>query len=286
MISQCRSKHSCKISGCNKCHHTLLHREISAKNSVNLTKNDVNTQTLNMSNAPPNTGSLPPSTANSGAPGTSVNDQNPFNNTDNVSTFLKIVPVIIKNGNKSVKTNALLDSGSDVTLINKDLASKLNLSGDSKVRNKCNSISEVSKVECKPVEFQILSVCNSFQKLDINAFVVDTLNVQPNSFKISSLKNYYPYLKDINFPILNSSNVDLLIGIKNADLLLQRDFIQGETNELLAIKTCLGWMLMGVYSNSGNREKGKSCNHITSMSNESLSKEFERFWKIESYGIF
>ena len=284
MISQCRSKHSCKISGFNERHHTLLHREISARNSVTLTKNDVNTQTLNMSNAPPITGSLPPNTANSGTPGASVNDQNPFNNTENVSTLLKIVPVIIKNGNKSVKTNVLLDSGSDVTLIYKDLASKLNLSGDSKVLNKCNSISEVSKVECKPVEFQTLSVCNSFQNLDINAFVVDTINVQPNSFKISSLKNNYPYLKDINFPILNSSNVDLLIGINNADLLLQRDLIKGETNEPLAIKTCLGWMLMGVYSNSSNREKAESCNHITNMSNESL--EIERFWKIESYGIF
>ena len=118
MMSQCRSKHSCKISGCNKRHHTLLHREISAKNSVTLTKNDVNTQTLNMSNATPNTGSLPPNTANSGTPGASVDDQNPFNNADNVSTLLKIVPVIIKKGNKSVKTNALLNSGSDVTLIN------------------------------------------------------------------------------------------------------------------------------------------------------------------------
>ena len=170
-------------------------------------------QTLNTGNTPPSTGSLPPNTANWGTPGASVNNQNAFNNTYNVSTLLQIVPVIIKNGNKSVKANALLDSGSDVTLINKDLASKLNLSGDSKVLNICNAILEVSKVECKPVEFQISSVCNSFQKLDINTFAVDTLNVQPNSFKISSLKNDYPYPRDINFPILNSSNVDLLIGI-------------------------------------------------------------------------
>ena len=55
--------------------------------------------------------------------------------------------------------------------------------------NICNAILEVSKVECKSVEFQISSVCNFLQKSDINAFVVDTLNVQPNSFKISSLKN-------------------------------------------------------------------------------------------------
>ena len=72
----------------------------------------------------------------------SVNHQNVFNNTGNVSTLLH-VPVIIKNRNKSGKTNALLDSGSDVILINKDLVSKLNLSGDNEVLNICNAISGV-----------------------------------------------------------------------------------------------------------------------------------------------
>ena len=35
---------TCKVSGCNKRHHTFLHRETSTKNSVTLTKNDANTQ--------------------------------------------------------------------------------------------------------------------------------------------------------------------------------------------------------------------------------------------------
>ena len=78
---------------------------------------------------------------------------------------------------------------------------------------------------------------------------------------------------EISISVLNSSNVDLLIGTNNADLLVQRDFRQGDTNEPLAIKTCLGWMLMGVYSNSSNREKAKSYNPITKVSNESLSKQ-------------
>ena len=66
MISQYRSKHSCKFSGYNKHHHTPLNPETLTKNSVTLTKNDLNTQTLNRGNAPPNTASLPPNTANSG----------------------------------------------------------------------------------------------------------------------------------------------------------------------------------------------------------------------------
>ena len=70
-----------------------MHQETSAKNSV--TENDANTQTLNTGNTPPNTGSLPPNTANSGTPGASVNNQNTFKNTDNVSPLLQIVPEII-----------------------------------------------------------------------------------------------------------------------------------------------------------------------------------------------
>ena len=83
-----------------------MHRETSTENCVTLTKNDAKTQTLNTGNAPPNTGSLPPNTANSRTP--SVDNQNAFNNTDNVSTLLQILPVIIKNGNKLVK---IVDSG-------------------------------------------------------------------------------------------------------------------------------------------------------------------------------
>ena len=72
---------------------------------------------------------------------------------------------------------------------------------------------------------------------------------------------------------MNSSNSDLLIGTNNADLLLQRDFRQGETNEPLGIETSIGWMLMVVYSNNSNEENAKLCNHITKVSNQSISKE-------------
>ena len=72
MISQCQSKHSCKVSGCNKRHRTLLDTE-TTKNSVTLTKN-ANTQTLNTGNARRNMESLPPDTANLGTPGASVNN--------------------------------------------------------------------------------------------------------------------------------------------------------------------------------------------------------------------
>ena len=40
---------------------------------------------------------------------------------------------------------------------------------------------------------------------------------------------------------------------------------------------------MSVYSNNRNREKAKSCNHTTKVSNESFYKEIVRFFQTESY---
>ena len=40
-------------------------------------------------------------------------------------TFLQILPVIISNGKNIIKTNAILDTGSDATLIRQDVARKL-----------------------------------------------------------------------------------------------------------------------------------------------------------------
>ena len=148
IISQCQSNHSCKVSGCNKLYHTLSHRETSTKYSVTLTKNDANTETLNIVNALPNTGNSTPNTANLG-----IQEQVSI---IEIPLTKQVVPVIIKNENKLVETNVLLDSGSNVTLINKDLFSKLNLSWDSKMLHIFNAISEVSKVEYQPFVLQVL----------------------------------------------------------------------------------------------------------------------------------
>ena len=52
------------------------------------------------------------------------------------------------------------------------------------------------------------------------------------------------HLKDIDFPV-KDSDVTLLIGTDHADLLLHKDIRQGQYGEPTAVKTTLGWVLMG-----------------------------------------
>ena len=72
---------------------------------------------------------------------------------------------------------------------------------------------------------------------------------------------------------MKDSDVTLLIGTDHADLLLHKDIRQGQNGEPTAVKTTLGWVLMGGSLSTG--EKG-SCNFISN----SLTKNF---WKLDSY---
>ena len=90
MLKECKSKYTCKVDGCAKKHHTMLHIENRKVNS------NVNTQ----------------------------NSAKEYN-----KTYLQVLPVIVSNGQYYIETNALLDTGSYSTLIRQDVADKLNLSG-------------------------------------------------------------------------------------------------------------------------------------------------------------
>eukprot|EP00794_Sanderia_malayensis_P001111 gene1111-461_t len=55
-----------------------------------------------------------------------------IHNRDNRATSLRIIPVILKNGHKRLKLNALLDDASTQTYVNSDIAAELDLKGDLK----------------------------------------------------------------------------------------------------------------------------------------------------------
>ena len=94
-------------------------------------------------------------------------------------TFLQVIPLKISNGSKTLDVNALLDSGSDATLITSKLAHQLQLKGEMKQLNISNAISKSVAVKSKLVTFSI-SLRHHPEHLQVhNAWVVDTLNLPP-----------------------------------------------------------------------------------------------------------
>ena len=77
-----------------------------------------------------------------------------------------------------------------------------------------------------------------------------------------------------DFPLLKDSDVTLLIGTDHANLLLHRDFRQGQNGDATAVKTRLGWVLVGGSKGDG---ENSSCNYIFSSLTDSDKKTLEPY---------
>ena len=92
-----------------------------------------------------------------------------------------------------------------------------------------------------------------------------------NVFK---LKKDFDHLRDLDLLPLNPGGVSLLVGTDFAQLFLDRDFKSGESHQPFAVKTLLGWVLMG--------GKGQSKNLNSNFINTSF--DLEQFCTLENYG--
>ncbi|XP_066916601.1 uncharacterized protein [Clytia hemisphaerica] len=243
LIKECPSKFTCTKDGCGKKHHTLLHRD-----------------TATTTDTPGSAKSMQCSTTN--------------------QTFLQIVPVVLSNGKYSIKTNAVLDSGSDSTLIRADTAEALHLSGKKETLRMSNVLSKETSLQSKRVCFNLESHDNKTkEKLD-NVWVIENLDVPVNRYDINKVKTEFQHLKDITFPTPHDSDVTILIGADLSYLLVQEQSVTGTRNQPSAVKTKLGWMLFG----------GKAFTSLIVTSNflkrskDEISDKIERFWQMESYG--
>ena len=116
VAKDCISKYSCRKKDCGKKHHTLLYEDKKA---------NINTSSHNTSQI------------------------------QNVVTYLRVLPVIVTSSSNQVKTNALLDTGSDSTLITSKLAKQLNLKGINQKLEISNVISKT--IPSKLVNFSVSS---------------------------------------------------------------------------------------------------------------------------------
>ena len=71
--------------------------------------------------------------------------------------YLQIIPVTIHNNTNSVRTWALLDTGSDTTLTSEEIADKLKLKGEMRNISVSNVMSMENKLPSKLVTFSVSS---------------------------------------------------------------------------------------------------------------------------------
>ena len=243
----CFSNIWCRDSNCNAKHHTLLH---------------VNTQVE----------TIPKVTVNASS----------RKLCQNVAHF-QIVSVMVygKNG-CALPTYALLDSASEVTMIHTDLAEKVGVKGAPKTLI-MNSVSGESTHKSEVISLRVRD------KNDLDAetvYIKDVWTVSLNTF--ADMKQYvqpeWIHVQDLNIPDIHPQQVKMLIGINVPKVHIQSDIRVGRDDQPIAVRTVLGWSLLGTTSQKLNEAVQAKVNLIVQQ-DVTLHEQIEQFAKTESFGI-
>ncbi|XP_052741090.1 uncharacterized protein LOC112045429 [Bicyclus anynana] len=245
---RCMRNTFCRVSGCNKKHHSLLHPE----------KKYTNQETQELTNQ---------------------EDKNI------VAHFIKqpgqvllataLVDVAWKN-NKTHTYRALIDPGSQATFVTEDLVQSAGLKRI-KINGLVSGLSEGSSVHVKyMVEFRIRSRIEPHFTLSVNAYVLKKItNHLPSQ---QCIVTNWPDLEQITLadPTFNMPNkVDLLLGAEVYAQIIN-DGLLKSPGGVVAQKTHLGWIL------SGGTTETKQNVVVNMHICECESTLLKKFWEIEN----
>ena len=203
---------------------------------------------------------------------------------DSCDVFLQVIPVkVISNSGNQITTYGLIDSGSDITMIDPSIVKLLNIEGApskltlTTVNNA--GVEEGVKVNLKiaPVDSQNDHVHN------VNsAWAVKDLTIPLKHTKLSRSVEQCPHLRQVSFPEVERKKISILLGTNIQEVFIPLDVRRGKPNDPIAIKSCLGWGILGGASNVQSRSQGLI--NLVTAQDVSLDKLLEEFWKVESYG--
>ncbi len=232
----CDKPNECKINGCRSNHHQLLHY-----------RSQKNWNERNEEKGP------------SGEDhffGAVQIAAEPVGRLPQGETWMRVLPVILRNGNKTIEVNAFLDDGSELTLIDDDLAKQLKLEGqpDSLNLGWING-TNTKDSSSRKVKLEIAAAAEGSQFYQLEN-VRTKLNL---SLPLQALQHYkfwrkWKHLRNIPVNEALVSNPRILIGQDNIHLTVPREIREGMWNEPMASLTKLGWVVHG--HTSAERKQG------------------------------
>ena len=271
----CKSSVRCRTLECGKPHHTLLHlpRPSPERNVVHQA-NNVETMVI------PTVPMAPP------------DGQNATSSTCATATMaesseipLQIIRLkVIGNNGRSITTYGLVDSGSDVTMIDPSLIEQLEIQGEASQLFISTVKQREKREQGVKVSFKIASV-NDQDPREIavcGAWAVKDLTIPLKHALVRKRIGQWPHLRQVPFPEVSTNKVSVLIGTNVQEAFIPLKVKRREPNEPLAIRSCLAWSILAG-SVSCSDEHQFNLNHV-SCEEISLSCQLEDFWRVESYG--
>ena len=195
---------------------------------------------------------------------------------------LQTVPVILSNGDRKIKINALLDPGSNTSFVSRSIAEELKLKDFGQEVRILNTVNNSDQsISVSRVKLTIESVDGKIKREETVMTLADML-VKSIPVNWQKIKKVWTHLRHISFPKLAERSLhEMLIG---ADLIYYHRCskeIQGSSLSPIARLTPLGWSAVGPTSfrNYCNAVDIHMCEF------EDLNDIVKKQWDLDSIGI-
>ena len=259
----CPSKFKCKIEGCGALHHTLLHKPESLKETAEEKDKNIELPTVTSS------------TATSKAPH---------------AVLLRVIPVRVIGERQVATTYAMLDSGSEITLVDPSLVKQVGAQGhlDKLVVSTVSNENDVQ--HGYRINLSVESLINENPKrLKLtNAWSSKELKIPLRHQRVFQDKSRWPHLQNVPFPNVEREKISIIIGTDMPEVFIPIDVCYDGPDSPVAIPSCLGY---SVFGRMGKEIEAQCSTAYTSAvhnvcvsSDIALNQQLESFWKLESLG--
>ena len=196
--------------------------------------------------------------------------------------MLKVVPVKLHYGGRTLDTHAVLDDGSERTILLPAAAKHLGLHRVEKALPLRTIRQDVVKLKGASVSFEVSSPANSQVKHHIHhAFNAAELSLAEQSSPMESLKKRYEHLSGV---LMCGVKPMLLFGSDYPQLITPVRPVQtGPPGGPVAVCTLLGWAIQGPTNFLQNPTRETSCLHTAFLSPTlDLHQHVESLWQIDT----
>ncbi|XP_073722599.1 uncharacterized protein [Misgurnus anguillicaudatus] len=198
--------------------------------------------------------------------------------------MLKVVPVNLHYEDRTLDTYALLDDGSERTILLSTAVKALGIQGVPEDLPLRTVRDDIQVLHGSSVSFQISPFCKPQKSYKINhAFTADRLNLSRQSYPIEQLQQKYRHLRGLPVRTLTDVQPLLLIGSDQPHLITPTEPVRwGGPGAPAAVHTRLGWTLQGPIPSMGRPHATRQC-LFTSIAptQDELLQNVQRLWQLD-----
>ncbi|XP_022540035.2 uncharacterized protein LOC111195821 [Astyanax mexicanus] len=199
--------------------------------------------------------------------------------------MLKVVKVILHSGDKSLEAFAVLDDGSERTIILSPAVQCLGLGKEPEILSLRTIRHDVIQLQGSSVSFDISPAHNPSKRFKIHhAFSADELGLSEHSYPVKALTAKYHHLQGLPLSPIDRVHPVVLIGSDFPHLLVPTQPVRiGPPGGPVAVCTSLGWALQGPSNIFPLTASDQQCLFTTVTSPASdLLLHVEKLWQLDT----